>query len=100
MAENLGDVVLKLSTDSKKFDKGIGKAEKSAGGLLSKRFGGLDGSAPPRIAAGLRGVIGKTSHRQRGQNSPSSPSKVGVSVKRLSGLAHAANIVRHRAWAR
>ena len=44
MAENLGDAVLKLSTDSKKFDKGLGKAKKSAGGLL-KSFGGLTAGA-------------------------------------------------------
>ena len=88
MAENLGDAVLKLSTDSKKFDKGIGKAKKSAGGLLSK-FGGLTVAAT--ALGGALAVIGKR-FIDNADNIAKMSKSLGVSVQRLSGLSHAADL--------
>jgi hypothetical protein len=51
VAENLGSAVLTLSTDSKKFDKGLKSAKTKAGGL-SKVFGKISRMKAPLLIGG------------------------------------------------
>ena len=80
--------VLTLRTDSKKFDKGIGKAKESAGGLLSK-FGGLTAGAT--ALGGVLAVIGKRFIDNADKIAKMSRT-LGVSIQFLSGMEHTAKL--------
>ena len=86
--EYLGDAVLRLSTDSSKYDSGIKSAKDKAAGLASgfKKTGvALTAIGLPFLLLTKRAIDAADEFAKMSQ-------KVGVSVEVLSGLSFAANL--------
>ena len=86
--EYLGQAVLRLSTDSSKYDAGVKSAKEKAQGLAS----GFTKAGAALSGIGLVFVALTKSAIDTADNFAKMSQKVGVSVETLSGLSFAANL--------